>query len=293
MVYKSIEPFLLGGISSCNAELFTFPIDLVKTRLQIQGQAINNCSGKYRGMFHCFVTIYKEEGFKTLFSGIKPALLRQATYGTLKLGFYQYLKKLLFSKDVSNHQEHFYKNIFIGSLSGATANALANPTDVLKIRMQANQKNFKSKSMISAFIDMYKHEGLSGLYRGVLPNAQRAAVITGVELSIYDSAKQFLIYRFSFDDNIFTHFMGSGIAGLCAAIAATPIDVIKTRVMDQRNLKDNSNNSVIYRGSIDCLLKTVKSEGPLALYRGFIPSYLRLAPWNIIFFLTYEQFKTH
>lgn len=69
MVYKNLEPFFIGGLSSCNAEFFTFPIDLVKTRLQVQGQAINNCTGKYRGMLHCFQCVYKEEGFKTMFSG--------------------------------------------------------------------------------------------------------------------------------------------------------------------------------------------------------------------------------
>jgi solute carrier family 25 protein 14/30 len=115
---KTLEPFILGGISSCTAEIFTFPIDLVKTRLQIQGQTIESSillKPKYAGMFNCFNVVIKEEGLKALYGGlfkiikiytdkifkylsyfsIKPALLRQATYGTLKLGFYQYIKKIL------------------------------------------------------------------------------------------------------------------------------------------------------------------------------------------------------
>ena len=40
----------------------------------------------------------------------------------------------------------------------------------------------------------------------MLPNAQRAAIITGVELSIYDSAKQFLLVKINMKDNITTHF---------------------------------------------------------------------------------------
>lgn len=39
------------------------------------------------------------------------------------------------------------------------------------------------------------------------------------------------------------------------------------------------------------LFQTVKAEGPLALYKGFIPTWLRLGPWNIIFFVTFEQLK--
>ena len=69
MKYQTFEPFILGGISSCNAEFFTFPIDLVKTRLQIQGQTTENLQNKYRGMLHCFKEIAKEEGISAFYSG--------------------------------------------------------------------------------------------------------------------------------------------------------------------------------------------------------------------------------
>lgn len=46
-----------------------------------------------------------------------------------------------------------------------------------------------------------------------------------------------------------------------------------------------------YRGSFDCAVRTVRHEGPRALYKGFIPTWVRMGPWNIIFFITYEQLK--
>lgn len=45
----------------------------------------------------------------------------------------------------------------------------------------------------------------------------------------------------------------------------------------------------LYKGSWDCLLVTLKHEGMSALYKGFIPAWLRMGPWNLIFFTTYEQ----
>jgi hypothetical protein len=76
MSLKSIEPFVCGGIASCTAELFTFPIDLVKTRLQLQGQqplVANPTSNlnaiRYRGMLHCLTTVAKDEGLKGLYNG--------------------------------------------------------------------------------------------------------------------------------------------------------------------------------------------------------------------------------
>lgn len=49
----------------------TFPIDTTKTRLQIQGQKIDqfHMELKYRGMTDAFIKIFKQEGMKALYSG--------------------------------------------------------------------------------------------------------------------------------------------------------------------------------------------------------------------------------
>ncbi|XP_048022999.1 kidney mitochondrial carrier protein 1-like isoform X2 [Megalobrama amblycephala] len=90
------KPFVYGGMASIVAEFGTFPIDLTKTRLQVQGQT--HCMEvRYRGMFHALFRIGREEGVRALYSGISPALLRQASYGTIKIGTYNTLKKLFVS----------------------------------------------------------------------------------------------------------------------------------------------------------------------------------------------------
>jgi len=68
---KTFEPFIYGGVASCLSEAVTFPIDLVKTRLQIQGQTSNQSVTrlKYSGMMNCFSMIVKEEGLKALYAG--------------------------------------------------------------------------------------------------------------------------------------------------------------------------------------------------------------------------------
>jgi len=52
--------------------------------------------------------------------------------------------------------------------------------------------------------------------------------------------------------------------------------------MSQQNLKNNKNNQDIYKNSFDCIQRTVRNEGILALYKGFLPSYLRIGPWSMI-----------
>lgn len=178
-------------------------------------------------------------------------------------------------------------NVICGVVSGVISSALANPTDVLKIRMQA-QGNLFQGGMIGSFIDIYQQEGTRGLWRGVVPTAQRAAIVVGVELPVYDITKKHLILSGLMDDTIFTHFVSSFTCGLAGAIASNPVDVVRTRMMNQRAIVGSVE---LYKGTLDGLVKTWKSEGFFALYKGFWPNWLRLGPWNIIFFITYEQLK--
>lgn len=299
------RPFVYGGVSACIAEFGTFPIDTTKTRLQIQGSdsqrnlTAQKCQKRYRGMLHALLRISSEEGVRALYYGIAPAVLRQATYGTIKFGLYYTLKKNL-SK---NNEEHLGTNVFCAVTAGVVSSAMANPTDVLKVRLQGGHQDFRNMGLVDAFLSIYRHEGIQGLWRGVCPTAQRAGVIVGVELPIYDMCKHYFIQMNILPDNTTNHFLSSFISSLGGAIASTPLDVIRTRLMNQRKLKILPAASApatsggvlpsarLYNGTVDCLLQTVKNEGPLALYKGFIPTWLRLGPWNIIFFVTFEQLK--
>ncbi|XP_010141286.1 PREDICTED: brain mitochondrial carrier protein 1-like, partial [Buceros rhinoceros silvestris] len=146
-------------------------------------------------------------------------------------------------------------NVICGVVSGVISSAIANPTDVLKIRMQAQGSLFQG-GMIGSFIDIYQQEGTRGLWRGVVPT------------------KRVLCSSFT--------------CGLAGAIASNPVDVVRTRMMNQRAIVGSTE---LYKGTLDGLVKTWKSEGFFALYKGFWPNWLRLGPWNIIFFITYEQLK--
>ena len=52
-----------------------------------------------------------------------------------------------------------------------------------------------------------------------------------------------------------------------------------------------SNGQGMYSGTLDCFVKTLKNDGPLAFYKGFIPNFTRLGSWNVVMFLTLEQVK--
>ena len=100
------------------------------------------------------------------FCSVFPALLRQASYGTLKIGLYHTLKGVITPDPLD---ERLLTNVCAGVISGAVSSAIANPTDVLKVRMQAGG-GFKAAipqgaSTATAFVSIYQLEGIRGLYR--------------------------------------------------------------------------------------------------------------------------------
>ncbi|XP_034637343.1 brain mitochondrial carrier protein 1 isoform X4 [Trachemys scripta elegans] len=142
-------------------------------------------------------------------------------------------------------------NMICGVVSGVISSTLANPTDVLKIRMQAQGSLFQG-GMIGSFIDIYQQEGTRGLWRGVVPTAQRAAIVVGVELPVYDITKKHLILSGFMGDTILAHFVSSFTCGLAGAIASNPVDVVRTRMMNQRAIVGSVE---LYKGTLDGLVK--------------------------------------
>ena len=64
---------------------------------------------------------------------------------------------------------------------------------------------------------------------GTLPNIARNVIINIGEIVVYDVTKDALISNGLFKDGIPCHFTSAVVAGFCATIIASPVDVIKTR----------------------------------------------------------------
>ena len=145
------------------------------------------------------------------------------------------------------------------------------------------------KSTFDAFVKISRKEGVRGLWRGVGPTVQRAAIITASQIPSYDHTKHALLNNKVMHEGLRLHFVSSMVAGLVCAIVTSPVDVIKTRIMNQKIMAKE--NGLLYKSTLDCLYKTVKFEGILGLYKGFIPNWMRIGPHTIITFLIFEQLR--
>jgi len=281
------QKFVIGGFSNQVACLFVTPLETIKTRLQLQGQlaaasTATVVSYKYKGLVRGSLTIAREEGAKGLWKGLGPSLLREATYSSLRLGGYEVGKNALGCKDPKTTP--IWKKIVAGGTAGAIGAAIANPTDLLKVRLQADTTG-RYGNCVSAFVHIYREEGVRAFWRGTVPTTQRAAIMTATQLSTYDHSKHKLLNA-GFREGVYTHFLASLGAGFICAIVTSPVDVVKTRVMAQIR---NANSIKLYNGSLDCFQKTFRAEGWRGFYKGFFPTYFRMGMDTTLTFLVLEQ----
>lgn len=111
----------------------------------------------------------------------------------------------------------------------------------------------------------------------------RNSVINAAELASYDQYKEMVLKSGLLKDGIPCHLTCASMAGLTACIVGSPVDVLKTRIMNATPGQ--------YSGPMDCVYQTIKGEGFGAFYKGFGPNVGRLAGWNCCMFLTLEQVK--
>ncbi|KAG9142560.1 hypothetical protein Leryth_011650 [Lithospermum erythrorhizon] len=221
----------------------------------------------------------------SLWKGIVPGLHRQCIYGGLRIGLYEPVKDLYVGKDHVGDVP-LTKKILAALTTGALGITVANPTDLVKVRLQAEGKlppgaPRRYSGALDAYSKIVRQEGVVKLWTGLGPNIARNAIINAAELASYDQVKQTILKIPGFTDNVVTHLFSGLGAGFFAVCIGSPVDVVKSRMMGDPS----------YTSTIDCFVKTLKNDGPLAFYKGFIPNFGRLGSWNVIMFLTLEQAK--
>eukprot|EP00040_Diaphanoeca_grandis_P001024 m.17296 g.17296 ORF g.17296 m.17296 type:complete len:314 (-) comp11425_c0_seq1:65-1006(-) len=285
---------VLAGVSCMCGQSVANPMDVMKIRLQTQGQtAALGGKLKYPGMLSGLGIIVREEGILGLYKGLSPALLREGSYSALRMGLYEPIKELLGATDPANTP--LYLKIIAGGGAGALGGAIANPADLIKVRMQGDMATPGQKprytGLFNAFSSIASKEGVvNGLYRGVGPTASRGMLLTAAQLPSYDHIKHTMLNMGLMADGKPLHFVSSFLAGFIAVGVTNPVDVVKTRVMNQK-VDPITGKGVTYSSAIHCFTTVARTEGIAGLYKGFFPSWLRLGPHTVVTFLVMEQLR--
>lgn len=290
--------FLIGGIATCGAGFFTNPLEVVKTRMQLQGElrAHGEYAVHYRNAFHAFVTIARNDGLLALQSGLVPALWYQFFMNGTRLGTYQIQVNLGITNDKNGHHS-FMRSVAAGAFAGCVGALVGSPFYMIKTHLQskANKEiavghQHPHESMSHAFKSIFKDHGVNGLWRGVSGAIVRVTVGSASQLSTFSAAKNFVEESKIFKPNSFNvTFSASMVSGMFVTLFMTPFDVVSTRLYNQA--VGPNGQGAFYSGVADCFFKIFKSEGFWGFYKGWVPSYLRIGPHTTISLVLWDEVR--
>lgn len=268
---------LVSGLSVGTATCFTNPLDVVKVRLQLSDGT------KGVGLIQTASTIVRQDGIRGLFRGLEAALTRAGVYGGIRLGLYGPFKSFLSEgKDPT-----FGSKLLAGMTSGAVASAVANPTDLIKVRLQAKdgiEWRGKERGAMGALTHIVRSEGILGLWKGVQPSMLRSAVLTASQAATYDEAKRQVKKITGSEEGFRTHLGCSLLTGLVTTTVINPVEVVKNTMFTRGRGCD--------MGPIDTAASILSRQGIRGLYRGWTANYARLGPQTTITFLVLEKLRT-
>mmetsp|Transcript_70131 Transcript_70131/g.195087 ORF Transcript_70131/g.195087 Transcript_70131/m.195087 type:complete len:294 (+) Transcript_70131:82-963(+) len=163
------------------------------------------------------------------------------------------------------------KTVVKGFLTGGTQAAITYPTEFVKTQLQLQSKTDPQfNGILDCFKKTVSKHGFGGLYVGAPVRIIGAGFQQMFRWGAYTNLAGLARDEKGKLSPFMTTLCGLG-AGICEAVCAvTPVETLKTRVTD-----DQRRGTGNYRGTGDALVKIMKSEGPMGLYRGAVPTILK------------------
>jgi solute carrier family 25 protein 34/35 len=194
---------------------------------ELQGKSVQPKT--YKGPFHGVAVIVRNEGIQGIYRGIGAAYIYQMVLNGCRLGFYEPLRQTLTSAIYADSKtQSIGINVFSGAASGILGAAAGSPFFLVKTRLQSfspaapvgTQHSYKNA--VDGFSQIYKGEGVKGLYRGVGAAMVRTGFGSSVQLPTYFFAKRRLVKHFGMEEGPALHLASSTASGFVVCCVMHP-----------------------------------------------------------------------
>ncbi|RCV04980.1 hypothetical protein SETIT_1G044800v2 [Setaria italica] len=179
---------IAGGLAGAVAQTAIYPIDLVKTRLQTyEGGRIPSLGALSRD-------IWIREGPRAFYRGLVPSLLGMVPYAGIDLTVYETLKEMSKTYVLKDSDPGPLVQLGCGTVSGALGATCVYPLQVVRTRMQAQSANSEDpyRGMTDCFRRTLRREGISGFYKGLVPNLLKVVPAASITYLVYETMKKSL-----------------------------------------------------------------------------------------------------
>ncbi|XP_023245760.1 putative tricarboxylate transport protein, mitochondrial [Copidosoma floridanum] len=175
---------LLAGLcaGACEAVLAVTPMETVKVKFINDQRSANP---RFRGFVHGVGIIIKENGFRGVYQGVVPTIMKQGSNQAIRFFVMESAKEWYKGGDNNKHVPKLVVGAF-GAIAGAASVYGNTPIDVVKTRMQGLEAS-KYKNSWDCAVQIWKNEGPRAFYKGTVPRLGRVCLDVAITFMIYDS----------------------------------------------------------------------------------------------------------
>jgi solute carrier family 25 protein 16 len=207
-----VVDLLAGSVAGGTSVLFTYPLDLARTKLAYQvtsscGTGLDKnlrsqcIQPAYRGVTDVFTKVYRESGLRGLYRGLGPTLLGMLPYAGLKFYIYEELKTHV----PVEHQTSVVVKLACGALAGLLGQTFTYPLDVVKRQMQVqsipvSQSHMPSlqlaepkiRGTLEGLSTIIRTQGWKQMFSGLSINYMKIVPSVAIGFAVYDGMKSLL-----------------------------------------------------------------------------------------------------
>ncbi|TFY65135.1 hypothetical protein EVG20_g5697 [Dentipellis fragilis] len=240
----------------------------------------------------------RTEGARSLMNGFTASMLREVSYSGIRMGTYEFFKDAIYALGAGTiSSDGLALKVLAATVASTIGSAIANPTDLVKAqaltRCAAPHTYSAHASLLPRRQPIPQHAARLRVHLGGRGRAcavprrgrddARGVVLSVSQICSYDATKQALKRRGAMREGLGVHVAASMIAGFVCSVVSNPVDVVKVRVM---NDKDG-----VYRGVVDCVRRMVLEEGVGSFYKGFGMCWARLGAHTVLSFVAFERLR--
>ncbi|KAI0383757.1 mitochondrial phosphate carrier protein [Hypomontagnella monticulosa] len=273
-----------GGLLACGlTHTAVTPLDLVKCRRQVDSKL-------YKGNFQAWGLIFRQEGFRGIFTGWSPTFFGYSVQGAFKYGWYEYFKKT-YSDLAGPENAYKYKTVLYLTAS-ASAEFLADialcPFEAVKVRMQTSMPP-PYKGTIDGISKITAAEGLGGLYKGLYPLWGRQIPYTMMKFASFETIVEMIYDRLPGQKSDYgkgaqtaVSFTGGYLAGIACAIVSHPADVMVSKLNANRKAGEGFGAAVA---------RNYRDIGFMGLWNGLPVRIVMIGTLTGLQWMIYDYFK--
>ncbi|KAK5125230.1 hypothetical protein LTR85_000906 [Meristemomyces frigidus] len=270
---------IAGSTGAVLANALVYPLDIVKTRLQVQIKqhkldpivdAHTTNEKHYEGTLHAITSIIEDEGLSGLYSGMAGALLGVASTNFAYFYWYSTVRELYLRRVSGGKVPNTAIELSLGAVAGALAQLFTIPIAVVTTRQQTQPKHDKKGMLATAKEVIHGEDGWTGLWRGM-----KASLVLVVNPAITYGAYQRLrevLYPGRTVLKAHEAFLLGAMSKSLATIATQPLIVAKVGLQSR---PPPARQGKPFKSFMEVMRYIVQKEGPLGLYKGIAPQLLK------------------